>query len=169
MAILSILASFFPRSGSISVMASTSSPKNSMRTAFESFVHGEDLDHVAPHAERAAVEVQVVALVLDLHQLGDDVLAIGLLADLEVHELVVVGLGAAQAVDAAHAGDDDHVLALQQRPRRRVAHAVDLLVDAGVLLDVRVRGRHVGLGLEVVVITDEVLDGVVREELLNSL
>ena len=36
-----------------------------------------------------------------------------------------------------------------------------------VLLDVRVRRRHVGLGLVVVVVRDEVLDGVVREELLE--
>jgi hypothetical protein len=58
-------------------------------------------------------------------------------------------------------------LAAQQRVGGRVAHAVDLLVDAGVLLDERVRGRDVGLGLVVVVVGDEVLDGVVGEERLE--
>jgi hypothetical protein len=43
--------------------------------------------------------------------------------------------------------------------------AVDLLVDRAVLLDVEVLRRHVGLGLVVVVVGDEVLDRVVREEL----
>ena len=47
----------------------------------------------------------------------------------------------------------------------RQAQAVDLLVDVGVLLDVGVVLRDVGLGLVVVVVGDEVLDGVVREEL----
>jgi hypothetical protein len=45
-----------------------------------------------------------------------------------------------------------------------VAEAVDLLVDRRVLLDVEVLGRDVRLGLVVVVIRDEVLDRVVREE-----
>ena len=60
-----------------------------------------------------------------------------------------------------------HVVALQQRARRRVAHAVDLLVDRGFLLDVGVGARHVGLGLVVVVVGDEILDRVVREEVLE--
>ena len=49
----------------------------------------------------------------------------------------------------------------------RVAHAVDLLVDRGFLLDIGVGARHVGLGLVVVVIADEILDRVVREEALE--
>ena len=44
---------------------------------------------------------------------------------------------------------------------------VELLVDVRVLLDVGVGARHVGLGLVVVVVADEVLDRVVREELLE--
>jgi hypothetical protein len=49
-------------------MASISSPKNSTRIAVSLLVRGEDLDHVAAHAERAAVEVDVVALVLDVDE-----------------------------------------------------------------------------------------------------
>jgi len=48
---------------------------------------------------------------------------------------------------------------------RGVAEAIDLVVAARVLLDVRVAPRQVGLGLVVVEVADEVLDGVVREEL----
>ncbi len=43
--------------------------------------------------------------------------------------------------------------------------AVDLLVDGGILLDVGVAGREIRLGLVVVVVGDEVLHGVVGEEL----
>ena len=42
---------------------------------------------------------------------------------------------------------------------------IDVVVDRGVLLDVEVGLRDVRLGLVVVVVGDEVLDGVVREEL----
>jgi hypothetical protein len=45
-----------------------------------------------------------------------------------------------------------------------VPEPLDLLVERGVLLDVGVRLRDVGLGLVVVVVRDEVLDGVLREE-----
>jgi hypothetical protein len=50
-----------------------------------------------------------------------------------------------------------------------VAHAVDLLVNRAVLLDVGVGPRHVGLGLVVVVVGDEELDRVLGKKLLNSL
>ena len=46
----------------------------------------------------------------------------------------------------------------------RVAHAVDLLVDRGFLLDIGVGARDIGLGLVVVVIADEIFDRVVRKE-----
>ena len=62
---------------------------------------------------------------------------------------------------------DDDVVALQQRARRRMAHAVDLLVDRGILLDVGVGARNVGFGLVVVVVGDKVLHGVVGEETLE--
>ena len=46
-----------------------------------------------------------------------------------------------------------------------MAEPVDLVVDRGVLLDIEVLRRDVGLRLVVVVVADEVLDRVVREEL----
>jgi len=63
-----------------------------------------------------------------------------------------IGLDRADTVDARHRSDDDDVVALQERPCRRVAHAVDLLVDGRILLDIGVGPRHIGLGLVVVVI-----------------
>ena len=51
--------------------------------------------------------------------------------------------------------------------RRRVPELVDLVVDRRVLLDVGVRRWDIGFGLVVVVVRDEILDRVVREELLE--
>ena len=78
-----------------------------------------------------------------------------------------IGLDRADAVDAGDRGDDDDVVALQQRAGRGVAHAVDLLVDRGFLLDIGVGARDVGLGLVIVVVGDEILDRVVGEEALE--
>jgi len=80
-----------------------------------------------------------------------------------------IGLDRTDTVDARHGGDDDDVVALQQRPRRRMPHAVDLLVDRGVLLDIGVGARHVSFRLVVVVIADEIFYGVVRGRSLLKL
>ena len=128
-------------------------------------VGGEDLERLAAHAEAAATEHAVVARVLDVDELAQHCVAVGHLAALEHQHQAVVLLGRAQAEDAGHAGHHDHVAAAEQRGGGRVAQPLDLLVDRGVLLDVEVLRRDVGLGLVVVVVRDEVLDRVLREEL----
>ncbi len=81
------------------------------------------------------------------------------------HHPVDVLLRGAEAVDAGHRGDHDDVAAGEQAVGGAVPQPLDLVVDRGVLLDVGVGLRDVGLGLEVVVVADEVLDGVVRQQL----
>ncbi len=131
------------------------------------FVGREDLDDVAAHAEGAAMEVVVVALVLDVDQLAQHAVALDGLALLEKRQHLEVDLGLAQAVDARDRRDDQDVVALEQGLGGRVAQLVDLVVDAGVLLDVGVGRGDVGLGLVVVVVGDEVTDRVVREQALE--
>ena len=125
----------------------------------------EDVDRVAAHAERAAREVGLVARVLHPDQVGDRVALAELVADAHDHPHLGVVLGRADAVDRAHRGDDDDVAPLEHALGRRQAHLLDVLVDRAVLLDEEVALRHVGLGLVVVVVADEVLDRVLREEL----
>ncbi len=96
---------------------------------------------------------------------ADEGVAADALADLQGDHRLQILLGSTEAVDAGDSGDHDDIATAQQRVRRGVAQALDLGVDRGVLLDEGVRLRHVGLWLVVVVIRDEVLDRVVREEL----
>ena len=130
-------------------------------------VRRENVDDVAAHAERAAGEIGLRALVLQRHEIGDQLALVDALALLQRKGHRGIGLDRADTVDAGHRGDDDDVVALQQRARRRMAHAVDLLVDRGILLDVGVGARHVGFRLVVVVIGDEILDRIVGEEILE--
>ncbi len=123
-----------------------------------------DFDDIAADAEHAAREIVVVAFVLDVDQLPEDLLAIDALSALERQHHAVVRLGRSEAVDAGDARDNDDVAALEERPRGRQPHAIDLVVDRRFLLDVGVGRRHVGFGLVVVVVADEVLDGVLGEE-----
>ena len=128
-------------------------------------VGGVHLDGVAPHPELAPHQVHVVALVLHVDELAQDRPLVVLLALAHDEQLVAVLLGRAEAVDARHRRHHDHVAPGEQRRGGRVAQPVDLVVDRAVLLDVRVARGHVGLGLVVVVVGDEVLDPVVGEEL----
>ena len=125
---------------------------------------GIDVDDLAAQPKAAAHEGGVVAAVLQIHQPLGQLVAVDGPADLQFHHHLGVGLDRADAVDAGHRGDDDHVVALQQRLRGGMAHPVDLLVDLGVLLYVRVGARHIGFGLVVIVVADEILHRVVREE-----
>ena len=133
----------------------------------ELVVAGQDGERVAAQAELAADDVHVVPLVLHRNHLADGVLAAEVLALLEREDELGVLVRLAEAVDAAHARDDDHVATGEERARGRVPELVDLVVDVSVLGDVGVGARDVGLGLVVVVVADEVLDRVLREELLQ--
>ena len=117
--------------------------------------------------KRAAREFELVALVLHRRQARDDVALRQLLVLAQVQDHAVVIDRVADAVDARHGGDDDGVLALEQRLGRRQAHLLDVLVDARVLLDEQVARGHVGLGLVVIVVGDEILDRVLGEELAH--
>src|SRR5215208_2656890 len=123
------------------------------------------LQHVATYPEVAPVELEVVPGVLDLDEIPQHVVEVIETALLQKDHLRTVFLGTSETVDSGDARYHDHVPAGEQRARRRVPQAVDVLVDLGVLLDEGVRARDVSLGLVVVVVADEVLDGVVGEEL----
>ncbi|MNN34905.1 hypothetical protein D3C81_1487340 [compost metagenome] len=78
-----------------------------------------------------------------------------------------VGFRTAQTVDAGHRGNDDRIATLQQRLGCRQAHLLDMVVDRGILLDEGIGRRHIGFGLVVVVVGNEVLHGIVGEKCLE--
>ncbi len=127
-------------------------------------VGGVDLDRVAPGAEGAPDEVDVVAGVLEVDELAQYLALVDLIPHGQAQDAVPVLGGRAEAVDARHRRHHDHVTPHEQRRRRGVAQPVDLVVDGRVLLDVGVGRRQVRLRLVVVVIGDEELDPVPREE-----
>ena len=125
------------------------------------------VDDVAAHAEGAAREVVVVAVILDVDELVHEVVALERHVLAHVWREARVVLGAADAVDAGDGGHDDDVAARKQARRCLMAQLLDLLVYRGVLLDVGIGLRHVGFGLVVVVVAHEVDHGVVGEELAH--
>ncbi len=78
-----------------------------------------------------------------------------------------IRLGISEAIDRRDRRDDDRVPALEQCLGRRQTHLLDMVIDRGVFLDIRVGRRDVGFGLVVIVVGDEILNGVVRKELAH--
>ena len=127
----------------------------------------EDVDRVAADAEHVARKGNVVALVADVDELAHEFLRIALLAGAQRDDHVGVVDWVTEAVDTRHGRDDDHVPPLEQARRGRVAQALDLIIDGGVLLDECVRVRDVCLRLVVVIVRHEIFHGVVRKKLLE--
>ncbi|CAB4824990.1 unannotated protein [freshwater metagenome] len=127
------------------------------------------LDGVAAHTEVAAAQRHVVAVVLEVHQAPEDGALVVVHPHVQLQQLPAVLRRVAHAIDARHRGHDNGVPPREQSGRCRVSQPVDLVVDRRVLLDIRVARRDVRLGLVVVVVGDEVLHPVVREELAHLL
>ncbi len=126
-----------------------------------------DVDHIAAHAEGPSLKRQIVADILDIHQLAQDLLTRFLHTRPQRKHLVLVVERAAQAVNAGHRGHDNDIPALRQRRRRRVAQLFDLIVDVRIFFDIGIGRRYIGLRLIIVVVADKILHRVLREELLK--
>ena len=78
------------------------------------------------------------------------------------HGLII--LFAADAVDAGNAGHHHHVAPGEKRTHGREAHPLDLVVDAGILLDERVGAWDIRFRLIIIEVADEIFDCIVREK-----
>ena len=130
-------------------------------------VRREHIEVIPAHAERAAFQLVVVAVVLDVDKVVDHLVAIHFLLLVHEHGHARVIHGAANTVYAADRRHHDHVAPGKERAGGGMAQLLHLLVDGGVLLDERVRRGHVRFRLVIIVVADEIHHGVVGEELLQ--
>ena len=124
-----------------------------------------DLHGVAPDTEAVAVKVQIVALVLQLHQLAAQGVPVPGLAGAQGDHHIGVVDGVAQRVNTGHRGHDDHVTPLKEAGGGAVAQPVQFGVHIGIFFNIGIGGRNIGFRLIIIIVTDEELHGVVGEEL----
>ena len=127
----------------------------------------EDFNGVAAHAKRATAKGGVVAAISQFHQPPQQKALVDGVAGAQWHGHFLVGLDGANAIDAGHAGDDDHVVPLQKRAGGGVAQTIDLFVNGRVFFHKRVGARHIGFRLVIVVIGHEVFHGIVRKKVAD--
>ena len=124
----------------------------------------KNIDRVAAHAESPALKIELRALVLHRRQATDNRVAGDFLAALQMQHHAVVIDRIADAVNRRHRRHNQAIASLHQRLRRRQAHLLDMLVYARVLFDEQIARRHIRFGLIIIVIRDEILDGVFRKK-----
>ena len=124
------------------------------------------LNGVPSDTELGATERGVVALVLKVNEVAQDRIAAVLPRLAHAQDRCAVVHRCAKAVDATDRGNDDRVASLEERLRCRVSQLVNLVVAAGILLNVGVRSRKICLWLVVVEVRDEVLNRVLWKEFL---
>ncbi len=113
------------------------------------------------------MKVEIVALVLHLHQSAQQVVHAQALSGFDGDDHLGVVFRRTKTVNARDRGHDEHVPSGQQGVGCGVTQLVDLLVDGGILFYIGVAVRQVGFGLIIIVITDKVLHRVVREKLFE--
>ena len=126
---------------------------------------GKHIQNIAADPERALPQFRLVAGVLKVRQASEQVALIDPVAAHQVQDHPEIGVRVAQAVDRRNGGHHDGVLALHERLGGRQPHLFDVLVDRCVLLDIRIGGRHIGFGLVVIVVRNEILDPVAGKEI----
>jgi hypothetical protein len=123
-----------------------------------------DVESIAADTKRSPLQVKIVPLVVDAHQVSQEAFAPMVLTPGQLDHDLAPFLGITDSVDAGYGGHDDHVPPGEQGGRCGQPQPVDLLVDIGILFDVQIVPGNVGLGLVVVVVGDEVFDRIVGEE-----
>ena len=128
---------------------------------------GEDINHLAAHAERTALEGLIVAGVLQLGQTAQNGALIDNHAHRQVQHHFQVEIRVAQTVNRRYRGHHHHIATLKQRFGGRESHLLNMFVYRGIFLDKGVRTWDIGFRLIVVVVRDEILNGVFRKELFH--
>ena len=125
---------------------------------------GEQVDRVAAHAEITPRKAHIIAPILQGNEIGQQLRATNFqpLGQFERH--AGIAFDRANAVNARYRRHDYHIVAFQQCACCRVAHAVNLLVYIAFFFDIGVGARHIGFGLVIIVIRNEILDRIFRKE-----
>ena len=123
-----------------------------------------NFNHIAAHAEAAAFEVDVVALVLQFDQPLQQCIARDLHSRLQKNQHAVVGIRIAKPINARDTRHYDDIATLKQGARRGHAQSIDFFINDRVLFDVCVRGGNVSFRLIIIVVRNEVFDRVLGKQ-----
>ncbi len=130
-------------------------------------VSRDNLHHIPAHPEGSPAEAQIVPGVLDPHQAPEEFIPFLPLPATQGNRQPLIILRRTQAVNTRNAGHDEHIPPFEEGGGGGMPEPVNLLINTGVFFDIGIGLGDVGLRLVIIIVTDEIFDGVFREELLK--
>ena len=130
-------------------------------------VNRPNIHRVPLHPKGPTSKRLIIPFILKSHQIRRHLPRISCFSLRQLKRHRRISLNRPDPVNARNRSHNNHIIPLQYRPRSRMPHAIDRFVDGGFFLDVRIRPRDIGLGHVVIVVTHEILDGVVGKEALE--
>ena len=123
-----------------------------------------DFNHIAPHPKSAALKINIIAHILVLHQLPQDLIAVDDLTYPQRDHGIVVILRSAQAVNTAYTGHHDHIPAFKKSAGSAMAQFINLVVNGRIFFNISIRLGNIGFRLIIIVIRNKIFHRVVREK-----
>ena len=93
------------------------------------FVHRDDFDSIAPHPKGSTVKIHVVAGVLHIHELAQQIITIYLIPALKSDHLLHIFFGRTQTVNTRNSRDHNNIAASQKGIRSRVPQTFYFFID----------------------------------------
>ena len=125
-----------------------------------------NFNHITAYAECAALKSNIIAVILNFHQLAQNSLTVNNLPRSQRKHHIVVFLRCAQAINARYTGNNNNVAAFKQRAGGRVAQFINLVVNGSVLFNISIALRNIGFRLIIIVVRYKIFNRVIREERL---
>ena len=123
-----------------------------------------DLQYISPHPEGRALHVHLIPVILKRDQLLYHFIALFYHARSQRDHHPHVFFRASQSVYAGNTCHHDHVLSLCQRSSRGKSELIDLIIDGRILLDIGIRGRHIGLRLVIIIVGYKIFYRIFRKK-----
>ena len=123
--------------------------------------------HISSHTETSSFKIHLISCILDIDQFVDHFISVFFHSRAQRDHHVLIIDRASQTIDTRYRSYNDHIIPLRKGRCRRMAQLIDLIVDRGVLFNISIRRRHIGLRLIVVVIGYKVFHRIIWEKLLH--
>ena len=131
----------------------------------KSFDSRKNINRIAVYTKAASVELYFIIDIKGIHEAAQQFIPVYPHSLLQIHHLLGKSCRICHTIQAGDRRNDNDVLPpRQQRSGCTQAKFIDLVVDLQILFYIGVRRRQVSLRLVIIVIGDEIFDGIVREK-----
>ncbi len=122
------------------------------------------IDQLTTYPVGTTPQLGFITGILHVSQAPQNIPLVQTVAAVQMQHHLQVGPRVPQAIDRRNRRHDDTVRALQQGLGGRQSHLFDLLIDGGILLNIGIGGRHIGLRLIIVIVGNKVFHSILREQ-----